>query len=284
MNPWKSARRFFLALGCTLAVWTLDPATAQADPGKERFTKICAACHTVGGGKLVGPDLKGVTERRDREWLKKFIKSSQSMVKSGDKVAVELFEEFNKVAMPDAPYSDEEIESVLKYIESASASGGGGGAAPIKVSESPADIAKGQDLFQGVQRLSNGGAACNSCHHVKNDAVIGGGVLAKELTSVFSTVGGAGVSAILGAPPFPVMEEAYKEHPLTEDEIVALIAFLQEADKQQAFQEPRDYGVKLFVSGIIGWAVLMGLFGLIWARRKKGSVNHDIYARQVKSR
>ena len=91
---------------------------------------------------------------------------------------------------------------------------------------SPAEIARGQNLFQGLERLKNGGPACNSCHHVKNDAVIGGGVLAKELTTVFSTMGTPGINAILGKPPFPVMAAAYAEHPLTDDESAALVGFL----------------------------------------------------------
>ncbi|MEZ5082712.1 MAG: c-type cytochrome [Bacteroidales bacterium] len=77
----------------------------------------CAACHTIGKGKLIGPDLKGVTERREEAWLISFIKSSQTMVKSGDETAVKLFEEFNKIPMPDNPFTDEQIKGILSYIE-----------------------------------------------------------------------------------------------------------------------------------------------------------------------
>ena len=44
----------------------------------------CAACHTIGKGKLIGPDLKGITERHEEAWLYSFIKSSQTMVNNGD--------------------------------------------------------------------------------------------------------------------------------------------------------------------------------------------------------
>ena len=53
-------------------------------------------------------------------------------------------------------------------------------------------------------------------------------MLAIELTEVFGRLGGAGVRAILGAPPFPVMQRAYKEQPLVDAEIAALIGFLQQ--------------------------------------------------------
>jgi len=92
---------------------------AQKSP-VENF-KVCSACHTIGKGKLVGPDLKGVTERREEKWLIEFIQSSQTVIKSGDKIAVKLFEEYNKVPMPDNPLSEDEIKELLKYIENPAA-------------------------------------------------------------------------------------------------------------------------------------------------------------------
>ncbi|MCB2221725.1 MAG: c-type cytochrome [Bacteroidetes bacterium] len=78
---------------------------------------VCAACHTIGKGKLIGPDLKGVTERRDKAWLYSFIRSSQTMIQNGDPIAVQLFEEYNKIPMPDNNFSDEQIDGILAYIE-----------------------------------------------------------------------------------------------------------------------------------------------------------------------
>ncbi len=92
----------------------------SASEGKQLFT-ACAACHTIGGGKMVGPDLKGITERRDRDWLYSFIRNSQEMVKAGDPIAVEVFNEYNKVPMPPNDFTDEQLESVLLYIEAKSA-------------------------------------------------------------------------------------------------------------------------------------------------------------------
>ena len=75
--------------------------------GREMF-RVCAACHTIGGGKLIGPDLKGVNERHDEEWLIKFIQNSQEVIASGDETAVKLFEEYNKVTMPPNNLSDDQ--------------------------------------------------------------------------------------------------------------------------------------------------------------------------------
>ena len=241
----RTALRLPVAVAILVTASLVASATARAETGEEMFNKICAACHTVGGGKRVGPDLAGVTDRRDREWLISFIKSSQAMIDAGDPIAVQLYEEYNKVPMPDPPFDKRQIGEIIDYIATASGSApAAGAAAPLVPAReaTPEEIATGGELFQGTIRFENGGPACNSCHDVKNDAVIGGGVLARDLTSVFSRMGGEGVGAILGSPPFPVMERAYKERPLTEGEVLALVAFLQDADKQKNFQEPRDYG------------------------------------------
>ena len=76
------------------------------DPGEQVFNTTCFACHTIGGGRLIGPDLAGVHEKRSQEWLEEFIKSSQSMINAGDAEAVALFEEYSSLLMPDAPATE----------------------------------------------------------------------------------------------------------------------------------------------------------------------------------
>ena len=114
--------------------------------------------------------------------------------------------------------------------------------------------------------------------------MIGGGILAKELTTAFSTLGEPGVRGILSEPPFPVMGAAYRDKELTPDEIFALIAFLEDADKNHAFQQPRDYGLKLFLSGLVGVVLLLGFYSILWRKRRRQSVYQEIYDRQIESR
>ena len=211
----------------------------------------------------------------------KFVQHSQAMVEAGDPVAVALFEEHNKVTMPDQALTKAEVLAVMEYAKTPHVIGAAQPAEPVALTEE--DIVLGQDLFEGSVRLSNGGPACNSCHDVTNDAVIGGGILAKELTTVFSRLGGPGVRAILGSPPFPVMQEAYEDDPLTEPEVRALVGFLEQADRDKSLQQPRDYGMGLFASGVVGSGILLGIYSLLWRRRKRKSVNQSIYDRQVKS-
>ena len=87
-----------------------------AQEAKDLFT-VCSACHTIGGGKLIGPDLKGVDERHDEAWLIKFIQNSQVLVQAGDVAAVKLFKENNNIPMPPNNLTDDQVRTVLKYIK-----------------------------------------------------------------------------------------------------------------------------------------------------------------------
>ena len=108
-------------------------------------------------------------------------------------------------------------------------------------------------------------------------------MLARELTTVFSRLGGAGVRSIINSSPFPVMQRAYLDKALTDTEVSALVGFLQRADAEQAFHQPRDYGIKLFGAGVLGTLIILALSSLAWRGRLRGSVNQSIYDRQIKS-
>jgi cytochrome c2 len=288
-DPVRNTRFLLMGVVATFFLNSHSQIGWAQEPGEQVFKTTCFACHTIGSGRLIGPDLAGVHERRSQEWLERFTKSSQSMIKAGDAEAVALFEEYNSLLMPDALASEEEIRQVLDYIKFQSS----GAAASVEASAdqplTPAepateeDILAGQEMFQGNIRFENGGPACNACHEVRNDAVIGGGILAIELTSVFSRMGGAGVTAMLGRSPYPVMQAAYEDRSLAEGEVTALVAFLEYADSEQYNQLPRDYGIGLFASGAVGAGVLFFFFGFVWRGRKRGSVNQAIYDRQIRS-
>lgn len=85
--------------------------------GEKLFNSNCKACHSIGKGKLVGPDLQNVSERRSKEWLHEFIPEPMKMIKAGDPVASQLFEEHNKIPMPDQTYLKEtDIDNILSFI------------------------------------------------------------------------------------------------------------------------------------------------------------------------
>ncbi len=92
-------------------------ANAYSQTGEQLFKSNCSSCHSVGKGKLVGPDLKDVDTRHNQTWLLKWVKSSQTMVKAGDKDAVQLFNDNNSIPMPDQSLSEDEIKLVFSYVK-----------------------------------------------------------------------------------------------------------------------------------------------------------------------
>ncbi len=76
----------------------------------------CLACHTVGKGKLVGPDLIDVRERRDRAWLRRWLADPPEML-ARDAAVRKEFQEY-KVQMPKLDLNGPEIEALIGYLES----------------------------------------------------------------------------------------------------------------------------------------------------------------------
>lgn len=89
------------------------------------FQSKCAKCHTVGRGDRVGPDLKGATERRTREWLSGFIRKPADYLDT-DAEAKKLLEKFNGVRMDVPGLSQTDVDGLIDYIETASSGGGAG--------------------------------------------------------------------------------------------------------------------------------------------------------------
>ncbi len=89
-----------------------------AENGQEIFEDLCAACHTIGGGKTVGPDLAGVTTRRDEDWLIRQIKEPDVLIAENDPIAIQLLQESEDVPMPPPDLNDEQIAAVIEYLKS----------------------------------------------------------------------------------------------------------------------------------------------------------------------
>ena len=84
--------------------------------GKQLFNQHCAACHKM-DRKLVGPPLQDVVELQGRDWTKEWIYNSKALIDSGDEHAVEIWEEYNRAAMPAYNFlPDEELEDIVEYL------------------------------------------------------------------------------------------------------------------------------------------------------------------------
>lgn len=100
------------------------PEVRQITQGEHLFRTRCATCHTIGAGQeglapgLAGPDLLGVTKRRDREWLTRWIAEPDKMLEEGDPVAMGLYAKYDEVPMPNMRLSGPDVGDVLGYLGS----------------------------------------------------------------------------------------------------------------------------------------------------------------------
>ncbi len=271
----------FVSLGLVVVLLTGGSAQAQQS-GAELFAQHCVACHSVGEGVVkVGPDLGGLAGRRTEEWALSFIKDSAALSASGDADAKALLAQFPvKMEAFAAKLSDEEILSILAYLPEAEAAGGARGPSPIDTATEE-DFKLGKELFTGETRFENGGASCQSCHQVAGAGIMGGGSLAKDLTRSADRIGGDSVFATVKSLSYPLMAQAYADKALTDEEIFAVVAFIEKQSKDNVEEDSGLLGVGFLFSGLIGCAILIGIYSLIWKGRKRGCVYDEIHARQL---
>ena len=267
--------RIWLPLLVLLFVWP-SAAMGQEPPeeGMKLFeAKTCSGCHTIGGGKKTGPDLKGVLDRRDEAWVKKFIKQPSAMLASDD-AAKALLAEHNNVPMPDLGLADAEVDALVEVLKVCSATDCFGGAERLTPASelTPEQVLTGIHIFTGEQPLANGGPACISCHTVKDIHVaVGGGNLALELTTVFGKLGDDGLAGALKAPGFPLMNKIFPDKPLTAEEVLALRAMFYQSNRGGlvGLTNVKSWpSVPLLAAA--GAILMLILLNAAWARRHRG--------------
>lgn len=90
--------------------------TVLAKRGRALFSsRACVGCHSIGQGQRVGPDLAGVTGKRDVDWLRRWVKDPAAMLAT-DSLAKALLAQNNNVPMPTLQLGDDEVEALLHYI------------------------------------------------------------------------------------------------------------------------------------------------------------------------
>jgi cytochrome c2 len=204
-------------------------AAGDAAEAKKIFNQRCTSCHTFGKGVKVGPDLKGVTERRARPWLLRFIRSSQGLIKEGDTIAAGLFDQFRRQRMPDwLDLSESQIDSVLDWF---SVDGPDQKEPDERDAElaTAADIDRARGLFNGSVGFTNGGVACGTCHSIRdNDQTIGGS-LGPNLTAAYLRYRDRGLTLFLRKPCFQREPDTSTVRYLTPDEAFVIKAYLRQA-------------------------------------------------------
>jgi mono/diheme cytochrome c family protein len=271
-----------------VTLWPMA-ASAQASPdggppeaSLELYVQKCASCHTVGEGARVGPDLKGVHERRDDAWLRTMIQFPSRLLDS-DADARALVTEFKGVRMPDLGLTNEQVQALVELLKTCSAAKCDLKGKFVAVTEAKAsDTAHGLSLFFGTTPFENGGPACVSCHEVDGaGGIIQGGTLAKNLTHSFATLGDEGLDAALKNPTFAVMNKVYGDAPLNGAEAFAIRAMLY--DSNRGALKGGGQRINVIVLGFI--IALLSLAGLnaAWSRRKRMGVRETLVAKEQQS-
>lgn len=221
----------------------------------------------------MGPDLKDVSARADREWLARFIRDPKALVDSGDPYALKILDEARGVLMPKIPGIDSDLARKLVELIELESALERSRFAGLAISERPltaTDRLHGRELFLGRTRLASGAPACVACHTTSDLGLLGGGTLGPDLTAGYARLEGRkALSAWLSAPPSPVMQPLYRDHALAEDEILGLVAYLEEVARTGADSAPSR---KLpFVLGGIALATLvLVLMDFAWRKRFRG--------------
>jgi mono/diheme cytochrome c family protein len=252
---------------------------AQNTKGKEIFEKNCAVCHKLSEEKLVGPGLKGVTERRDRDWMIKFIRGSQDMVKAGDKTAVEVFNANGKIPMPDHKFlSDEDVNQVIDYIKDYKPMAAKAVTVDIAKRDgfSDEEIKRGERLFLGLIPFEKGTTVnCASCHATILTDSLNFNPSVMDLASAWLEPNGTNLYQVMAAPVSQKMTEAHKGLQLSDKEIYDISAYFSEVAKAGMETEKTfPYRLLLFLS--LGFLMALALADLLFFKKVKFKVIHII--------
>jgi len=269
------------ATGVIFFLCVLSPSVFAQDPVAD-FKQNCTSCHTIGGGRLTGPDLKNVTQKKERDWLVRFMADPRAMIDSGDPYVLELYAQARNAVMPTLPgMTRGRAEALLTMIEEESKlekSQFFG----VHISERPFtenDVEQGSLLFKGSRPLKNGGPACISCHTVQGLGALGGGTLAPDLTTVFERYEGRkALSTWLSSPATPTMQSVFRNAPLDANEILPLVAFFQQT-LQRNPEDTAPSRLNFVLLGLGGTMVVLGFFDVLWKGRfrsvRRSLVHHQ---------
>ena len=95
------------------------PKLRDLPPGEQIFRTRCASCHTLNGHEApgaLGPDLIGVSDRRDPQWLLDWLRAPDKMLANKDPIALAMFAKYNKLAMPNLRLTREDSDALIAYM------------------------------------------------------------------------------------------------------------------------------------------------------------------------
>lgn len=227
---------------------------ATADPFAADYLRLCAGCHTIGGGALTGPDLLPSTK-----WPR------------GDlRVAVKRMEKNV------GPMNDEQVDGLTDLLQRPDLQARLDASREQRMKEMVATLEPGNPrtghlLFFGESRFANGGMGCFGCHAAAGR----GGNMGKDLTMAHQRLGEQSLMSATEKPAFPLMVAAYGNKPVTTQEATHIAAFLKAtaaatSPAQAAQPATEAMGLAHAGAGGIFLAVVAGV--ALLARRRKAGV------------
>ena len=116
---WKTA---FVLLGTAGAalLFSAGAANAQSDAALAKRgqtlwqTRGCAGCHGIGVLRA-GPDLAGVTARRGKDWIRRWLHDTSGMMAT-DSTAMELLKSYKGQKMPNQKLSEQDADAIMAFI------------------------------------------------------------------------------------------------------------------------------------------------------------------------
>lgn len=226
-----------------------EPAPVAAPPvdaAAAAYAMKCMGCHTIGGGVLSGPDLKNAATY-PRQTVLDGIKRMEKNVGPISEEDLTMLADF--LLAPDAAARIDAHRQQVQMREAASMA--------------PPNAELGRALFTGRTAFANGGAACAACHQAGGR----GGNLAVSLEDAFTRLGAQPLQATTEAPGFPVMRAIYTPLPVTKQEAMHVVKYLEEISATPA----PPARMPMHLAGIGGTVLVLVLLGKSTAKRVAGT-------------
>ena len=114
-NPMTTAKTTPVA-GAMLGDKPVDEGLARRG-ANVYLSKGCYTCHGLGASaRRAAPDLLGVTDRRDHEWLKNWLLNTNAMIAGDDPQVKDMLKEYKGVKMPQIKMQPGDADALLHYM------------------------------------------------------------------------------------------------------------------------------------------------------------------------
>lgn len=121
LRGWKEGGAASARSYAEAAPLPMPPDGRQLFAGQYLFQTRCAACHTIGHGDKIGPDLLNIGNTRDAAWLRRFIQMPDQVLAEKDPIATALYSKYRQVQMPNLQLGDLDVTALIAYLKSQTA-------------------------------------------------------------------------------------------------------------------------------------------------------------------